>query len=99
MTECRIFKPTKTAMQSGRATLATWVLEFEQTEPKKADPLMGWIGSGDMNGQLKLKFPSKEHAIAYAKNKGLTYRIQEPKARKIQPKNYSDNFSSRFRSS
>ena len=50
MTECRIFKPTKTAMQSGRATLATWILEFEQTEPKKADPLMGWIGSGDMNG-------------------------------------------------
>ena len=58
MTECRIFKPTKTAMQSGRAALATWILEFEQTEAKKADPLMGWIGSGDMNGQLKLKFPS-----------------------------------------
>ena len=97
MTECKIFKPTKNSMQSGRANLSTWILEYDLTEAKKADPLMGWIGSGDMNSQIKLKFNSKELAVAYASNKGLEYLVCEPKTRKIQPKNYSDNFSSRFR--
>ena len=97
MSECRIYQPTKNAMQSGRAKMDTWVLEFEPTEARKPDALMGWIGSGDMNSQLTLKFPSKEHAIAYATKKGLSYRVQEANVRKIQAKNYSDNFSSRFR--
>ena len=97
MTECKIFKPAKTSMQSGRARLSTWVLEYEPTEAKKTDPLMGWIGSGEMNSQLKLKFTSKELAVAYASKKGLSYRVYEPKVRKIRPKNYADNFNSRFR--
>ena len=97
MTVCRIYKPTKNAMQSGRATLGIWVLDYAPAESKQKDPLIGWTGSGDMNGQLKLKFPNKEQAIAYATKKGLAYRVQEPKVRKIQPKNYSDNFSTRFR--
>lgn len=97
MTVCRIYQPTKNAMQSGRAKLGTWVLEYEPAEAKKADPLMGWIGSGDMNGQLKLDFPSKELAIEYATKKGLTYRLQTAQSRKIKPKNYSENFSPRFR--
>jgi hypothetical protein len=97
MTVCRIYQPSKNAMQSGRANLRTWILDFEPTEAKRADPLMGWIGSGDMNGQLKLKFPSKELAIEYATKKGLTYRVQAPHSRKIKPKSYSENFSPRFR--
>ncbi|NQW00541.1 MAG: ETC complex I subunit [Rhodospirillales bacterium] len=97
MTECRIFQPSKNAMQSGRAKLANWVLEFEPTEAKRADPLTGWIGSGDMNRQLKLNFPSKEMAVDFARKKGLSYRIQAPHARKIKPKSYSENFSPRFR--
>ncbi len=97
MTQCRIYQPTKNAMQSGRATLGTWVLEYEPAEAKQADPLMGWIGSGDMNGQIKLKFPNKAQAIAYAKHKGLAYRVQEAKTRKIKPKSYAENYSPRFR--
>ncbi len=97
MAECKIFKPAKHSMQSGRANLSTWILEFEPAEAKKIDPLMGWTGSGDMNSQVKLKFTSKELAVAYASNKGLTYNVYEPKVRKFQPKSYSDNFSSRFR--
>ncbi len=97
MTVCRIYQPAKNAMQSGRAKLGSWVLEYEPAEAKKADPLMGWIGSGDMNSQLQLKFPTKEQAIEYAKKKGLTYRLQGAQTRKIKPKSYSENFSSRFR--
>ena len=97
MTVCRIYQPTKNAMQSGRAKIDTWVLEYEPAEAKKADPLMGWIGSGDMNGQLKLTFPSKDQAVEYATKKGLTFRVLPQHKRKIKPKSYSENFSPRFR--
>ena len=97
MTECRIYQPTKNAMQSGRANMHKWVLEFEPTEARRADPLMGWIGSGDTNAQVRLNFDSKEDAVAYASRKGLAYHVQVPKKRTLQPKNYSENYSSKFR--
>ena len=58
---------------------------------------MGWISSGDMQGQVRLKFDSKEDAVAYADREGLTYQVAEPRRPKLKAKNYSDNFSSRFR--
>jgi len=93
MTDVRIFMPSKTAMQSGHGNTKRWVLEFEPNQPKQTDPLMGWIGSGDMRGQVQLKFDSKEEAVAFAKKNGLTARVQNPKKRRPQPKNYADNFS------
>ncbi len=97
MTEARIFQPAKTAMQSGRANTKKWVLEFEPAEARRADALMGWIGSGDTRGQVRLRFTSKEAAIAYAERHGLDYQVQAPKRRRIRPKNYSDNYSFKFR--
>ena len=92
-----IYRPTKTAMQSGRAKVKRWVLEFEPTEPRRAEPLMGWISSGDTKSQIKIMFPSKEEAIEFADREGLSYQVFEPKRRKIKAKNYADNFSSCFR--
>ena len=92
MTDVRIYRPVKSAMQSGRATLATWVVEFETGEPRRIDPLMGWVGSGDMRGQVRLKFPSLEEAKAYARKKGFTFRVQQPKERRIKGKEYAANF-------
>ena len=79
-------------MQSGRAKTDTWVLEFEQSEARKADPLMGWTGSGDTQSQVKLSFPTKEAAKAYAEKYGISARVHvtPPKALKIQA--YADNF-------
>ena len=53
---------------------------------------MGWVGSGDMRGQLRLKFNSKADAIAYAERNGLAYNVTEPNIRSVRPKSYSDNF-------
>ena len=47
MTAVRIYRPTQTAMQSGRAHVRRWVLDFAPGAPKTADPLMGWPGSPD----------------------------------------------------
>ena len=97
MSEARIYQPAKTAMQSGRAKTNCWILEFEPTEARRADPLMGWISSGDTPSQIKLKFSSKEDAVAYADREGLGYNIAEPRRRKVRGKSYADNFSSQFR--
>ena len=93
MTEARIYQPAKTAMQSGRANIRKWILEFEPSSAKRADPLMGWIGSEDTRTQVRLTFNSREKAVSFAERHGLEFRLSEPKFRRIRPKNYSDNFS------
>src|SRR5262245_31117953 len=55
----RIYRPAKTAMQSGRALTRAWVLEFAPAERKENDPLMGWVGSGDTEQQVRLFFDTK----------------------------------------
>tara|TARA_B110000444_G_C18559200_1_gene463975 strand:+ start:281 stop:568 length:288 start_codon:yes stop_codon:yes gene_type:complete len=90
--KARIYRPARTAMQQGRAKTKLWVLDFEPSEQRRADPLMGWISSGDTRRQLSLRFDTKEAAIAYADDKGHTYTVQEPRERTAKTKSYSDNF-------
>ncbi len=88
----RIYKPAKTAMQSGRAKTKNWVLEFEPASPREIEPLMGWTSSGDMLSQLRLFFETKEEAVDYAQRNHIAYRIFEPHARAFVKKSYADNF-------
>lgn len=88
----RIYRPAKTAMQSGRAGTRSWVLEYEPEQPREVEPLMGWTSSADMKQQLSLRFPSKEAAIAYAERNDIPYRLFEPGPRRRRPKSYADNF-------
>ena len=87
----RIFKPAKSAMQQGRSK-QDWTLEYAPEEARSIEPLMGWTSSGDMKSQVKLKFDSKEEAIAYAERNGIAYRIEEPKPVERRILSYSDNF-------
>jgi hypothetical protein len=95
MSEVRIYQPTKSAMQSGRRNTMDWLLEYEPDSPKETDPLMGWTGSADTRGQVRLRFDSKEEAVAFAKKNGMAYRLHEPKARRIKTKTYAENFGFR----
>jgi len=88
----RIYRPAKTATSSGRAKTLYWVLEMEPKSPKVTDPLCGWIGSGDTEQQVQLRFPSKTAAIAYAEREGVDYRVFEPHQRVVVPKSYAANF-------
>ncbi len=92
MTGVRIYRPSKSAMQSGRANTRHWLLEFAPSEPKRPDDLMGWIGSGDTRRQVRLRFDSREEAVAYAERNGFAYVVEEPQTRHIRPKSYADNF-------
>lgn len=88
----RIFKPAKTAMQSGTANTKDWVLQAEPSAARANDPLMGWTGSSDTEQQIQLTFDSKEAAIAFATKQGWAYSISEPKPRRPINKSYADNF-------
>ena len=88
----RIYQPPKNAMQSGRAGTDEWLLEFEPSEPRRADPLMGWSGSADTQTQVRLRFPTKEDALAYAARHGITCEVELPLVRKMKPVAYADNF-------
>ena len=89
----RIYKPSKTAMQSGFANTKDWVLDFEPEQPREVEPLMGWTSSGDMRQQLRLRFPSMEEAVAYCERHGVAYQLFEakPAARRVMA--YADNFA------
>ena len=88
----RIFKPAKTAMQSGKAGPIKWVLEYAPETRAAADPLMGYTSQVDMRRQIRLEFDTREEAIAYAERNAIPYTAapaHDPAAKKIS---YADNF-------
>ena len=89
----RIFRPAKTAMQSGKARAQDWVLEFAPASARVSDPLMGWTLTDDTSAQVRLSFETRGEAIAYAQRHGLAFQVTEPKAPRRILKAYADNFS------
>ncbi|MBV8472947.1 MAG: ETC complex I subunit [Hyphomicrobiales bacterium] len=87
----RIYLPARNAMQSGQAK-DKWILEYAPETPREIEPLMGWTSSNDMKSQVKLRFETKEEAIAYATRNGVAYRLEEPKLAQRKTVSYSDNF-------
>ncbi len=88
----RIFKRPKNAMQSGKARTDEWVLEFESSRARRADPLTGWSGGGDTQAQVTLTFPSQDAAIAYAEREGVDYHLVPTAERTLKLQSYADNF-------
>ena len=92
MKKAKIFKPTKTAMQSGLGKSDKWVIEYIVDQPG-INPLMGWESSTDTLSELSLEFSSKDKAIEYAKKNKIEFEIVEENKRRIVKKSYSDNFT------
>jgi len=80
-------------MQSGTAQTKDWVLDYEPEQPRVVEPLMGWTSSGDMKQQLRLRFESKEEAIAYCERHGIPFQVAEPKEPARRTIAYADNFA------
>ena len=89
----RIYKPTKTTMQSGVARAREWILEFEPASARTPDPLTGWTSTTDLNGQVRLSFETSDQAVAYAQKHGIAFQLFEPQTRKMIIKAYADNFA------
>ena len=88
----RIYKPARNAMQSGKGKSDAWILEHVADAPRTADPLMGWTSSADTRQQVKLRFDTRELAIAYAEREGLAYSVATEAPVRSQRRTYSDNF-------
>lgn len=88
----RIYSPAKTAMQSGPARTGEWILEFEPEKPRSIEPLMGFTSSSDMKSQIRLRFETREAAIAYAEKNGIAYHLQEPRQPRRRQISYAENF-------
>ena len=91
MRKAKIYKPSKTAMQSGKRNTKKWILEFD-TLNTEINPLMGWESSKDTMSEVKLEFSTKIEALNYVKKNNIKYYIVEPQNTKIIKKTYSDNF-------
>jgi len=88
----RIYRPTKTAMQSGLGNTRQWIVELEPGAAKFHDPLTGWVGSRDTDRQIRLRFASQADAIAFAERNGIDYELIEPSTLRHRPKSYAENF-------
>lgn len=93
--KARIYKPAKNAMQSGLGNTGQWVLEYELETARKPEPIMGWTSAGDTLNQVRMKFFSREAAIAFAESRNMPYSISVEQERVIVPRSYLDNFKYR----
>ena len=91
-----IYKPAKTAMQSGRAKTKAWVLVSSPHKIRYIDPLMHWTGAIKEPGMIRLSFDSAEDAVAFATARQWTYRVLKPQSSTVKPKSYADNFLKSF---
>lgn len=92
MANARLYRPSKSAMTSGRRNTRQWVLEFEPQSAREIDPLMGWTSTSDMSQQIRLRFPTKDEALAYAKRKNISCEILPEHQRGRILRSYADNF-------
>jgi hypothetical protein len=88
----RIFQPSRAATQSALGKTREWILEYEPATPRQPESLMGWTSSADTLNQIRVRFPTREQAVAYAERNGLEYNVQDTEVRHIRPKSYIDRF-------
>ena len=88
----RIFQPSRATTQSALGKTREWILEYEPVTPRQPESLMGWTSSADTMNQIRVRFPTREEAVAYAERNGLTYCISDTAIRRVRPKSYTDRF-------
>ena len=90
--KARIHQRPKSLMQSGKARVGQWLLDFDADAPKRRDPLTGWTGSADTTGQVRLAFDDLDTAIAYADARGIDYEVVRLAPSTLKLQTYADNF-------
>tara|TARA_B100001027_G_scaffold27701_1_gene16366 strand:- start:135 stop:422 length:288 start_codon:yes stop_codon:yes gene_type:complete len=89
--KAKIYKPTKTSMQSGIGKTKKWILEYID-ESTSINPLMGWESSSNTLSEVKLFFDTKDKAIEYANKNKVEFTVIENNKRSFVKKSYTDNF-------
>lgn len=103
----RIYRPAKSAMQSGLHGNLYWRLDWDvrPEDNRWEHPVMFWAarfhyreiypanGSADYMQGTRMAFATKEDAIHFAEKQGWAYYVQEPHNRQFKSKAYATNFN------
>jgi hypothetical protein len=90
----KIFRPTKSAMQSGKRNTKKWLMEpIEEKNIRSISPITGWVSASNTSSQLGFIFESKEEAITFAEKSRFEYQVEEPKNLVVTKKSYTANFT------
>ena len=87
-----LFKPTKSAMQSGYNNSRKWCLANNDINESFISSKFCWNGSSNPEKQIKLFFDDLESAINFAKKNKYDYEVQMPNKRSLIKKSYAENF-------
>jgi len=87
-----IFKPSKSAMQSGYSNSRKWCLSNTEINESFISSKFCWNGSSNPEKQIKLFFDDLESAINFAKKNKYDYEVQMPNKRSLIKKSYAENF-------
>jgi hypothetical protein len=71
-----IYRPARSATTSAPLS-RHWVLEFEPHRAPRIEPLMGWTSSSDPYRPIRLRFPDRESAVAYAESNDWDYIVRD----------------------
>lgn len=81
-----IYRPARSAMTSAPRP-RYWVLEFEPSRTPRIEPLMGYTSSDDPYRPIRLKFPDRDSAIAFAERQDWPYVVREDGSKRRRPAN------------
>lgn len=87
-----IYKPTRSAAQSGNASYNHWLLRFVHNGSRKIESVMGWTSTKDMSQEVILRFDSLAGAECYAKKNNIAYEVVPKEEHKLIIRSYADNF-------
>lgn len=82
-----IYRPARPVKQSGPRP-RPWVVEFDARLAPEIEPLMGWTASADPYRPIRLGFPDRESAVAFAEQNDWPYLVRDdaPVQRSATPK-------------
>jgi len=87
-----IYKPTRSASQSGKANHNHWLMRFVHDGTRKIEPVMGWTSTKDMMQEVIMRFVSLDSAMKYAKKNNIEYEVTPAQEHKLIIRSYAENF-------
>tara|TARA_B100000941_G_C28075915_1_gene336380 strand:+ start:142 stop:432 length:291 start_codon:yes stop_codon:yes gene_type:complete len=88
----KIFKKSKSAMQSGIKNTKKWYLESMDINERSLNLSFDWSSSKNIEDQIKISFNDLQSAIDFAEKNNLVYEVFVPNQSNQILKSYSDNF-------
>ena len=87
-----IFKPTKSAMQSGLNNSKKWCLTNKDVNESFISSKYCWNGSSNPEKQIKIFFDDLDSAVNFAKKNNYNFEVLKPNLKTLIKKSYAENF-------